>query len=72
MSFSLRRERFSKCSCQRRTLCPSPVIRTALKIASHRLSMACSSLRSGNTRFAQEGMGMEAIHQGKPLLICRR
>ena len=47
-------------------------MRTALKIASHRLSMACSSLRSGNTRFAQEGMGIEAIHQGKPLLICRR
>ena len=60
------------CSCQCSTLRPSPVMRTALKMASQSCSMACSSGTPGNTCFAQEGMGMEAMHQGKPLLICRR
>lgn len=36
------------------------------------LSMARSSGSSGNTVAAQEGMGTEAMHQGKPLLIWSR
>ena len=47
-------------------------MRTALKMASHSFSMASSSLTPGNTVLAQLGMGMEAMHQGKPLHICKR
>ena len=49
---------------------PSPVMRTAWKMASHSRSTAAPP--PGNTRSAQAGMGMEAMHQGKPLAICRR
>ena len=41
-------------------------------MASHSFSMARSSGNSGNTVAAQEGMGTEAMHQGKPLLIWSR
>ena len=34
--------------------------------------MASSSGRSGNTVLAHEEMGTEAMHHGKPLLICSR
>ena len=38
-------------------------------MASHSFSTASSSPQPGNTFFAQEGMGMEAMHQGMALLI---
>ena len=60
------------CSCHLSTHLPSPEMRTARKMASHSFSIAASSGRSGNTFFAQLGMGMEAMHQGNPPHICRR
>ena len=41
-------------------------------MASQRASTASASPLSGKTRTAQEGMGIEAMHQGKPPHIWRR
>ena len=41
-------------------------------MASHSFWTASSSPACGKTFFAHDGMGMDAMHHGKPLLICRR
>ena len=71
LSFSTRAANVSRCCRQRATAPPSPVIRIAWKMASHSFSIASSPGQSGNTFDAQEGIGMEATHQGTALLICK-
>ena len=46
------------CRCHFSTHLPSPLMRTAWKMASHSLSIASLLRKSGNTFFAQLGMGM--------------
>ena len=64
--------RVSRCARQRSTAPPSPVTRTAVKMASHSRDTASSPEQPGKAFFAQEGIGTLPTHQGKPLDICRR